>query len=98
MAGGEFGYRSFLIALIEEYIDGADKDGEYGSGDGVFVGLGQGSVGQKGLGAEHSRNADAEGQRETDDDAGDGMVEDGLSGQGHWVFFKCRGFFDNLSG
>jgi hypothetical protein len=26
------------------------------------------------------------------------MVEDGLSGQGHGVFFKCRGFFDNLSG
>src|SRR5580658_7085380 len=96
MAGGEFGDRSFLVALIEIDVNNADEDGEDGAGDGVFVGLGEAGAGKEGLDGEHGQQADAEGEGEAGYDTGDGMVKDGPAAQRHAVFFKCRGFFDNL--
>jgi len=42
VAGGEFGHAPFFVSLVEEDVDGADKEGEDSAGDGVFIGLGEG--------------------------------------------------------
>lgn len=87
MWGRKFGYLSFFIPLVEEDVDGADEEGEDGSGDGVFARLGEGGSVQELLHAEHGGQADAEGEGDTGHDAGDGVMEECV-----WFHHQNSGF------